>query len=168
MTEPPQVAVRRASQPDVPVLAALSELVQQLHHAALPEEFKAPDARANVAFFTARLTEPSVTALLAESGADPVGYALTEQVRREESDFTVPRATLYVQHIAVIPAARRQGVGRRLMAAVDEEARRRGLDEVALDYWSFNTGAQQFYASLGFRAVMTHARRGIPPARTGG
>ena len=63
-----------------------------------------------------------------------------------------------IQTIAVAPSARRAGVGRSLMLAMLEEARRRGAHEVFLEVRADNPGAQRLYDSLGFRrlAVRRH------------
>jgi len=63
--------------------------------------------------------------------------------------------------LAVRPECRRQGLGRRLMAELLAEARRRGADEVTLEVRAGNAPAQGLYAALGFQAVAR--RRGYYP-----
>ena len=58
-----------------------------------------------------------------------------------------------IQTIAVAPAARRQGLGRALMLALLDEARRREAVEVFLEVRADNPDAQQLYASLGFEQI---------------
>ena len=58
-----------------------------------------------------------------------------------------------IQTIAVAPAARRQGLGRALMVALLDEARRREAAEVFLEVRADNPNAQQLYASLGFEQI---------------
>ena len=55
-----------------------------------------------------------------------------------------------IQTIAVLPEARRRGLGRALMMALLTEADRRGATEVFLDVRADNESAQTLYASLGF------------------
>jgi acetyltransferase len=54
-----------------------------------------------------------------------------------------------VQRVAVAAEARGRGVGRRLMAAVEEEARRRGLTLLWLTTHA-GTDAAAFYESIGY------------------
>jgi ribosomal-protein-alanine N-acetyltransferase len=58
-----------------------------------------------------------------------------------------------IQTIAVAPAARRRGLGRALMVALLDEARRREAAEVFLEVRADNPNAQQLYASLGFEQI---------------
>jgi ribosomal protein S18 acetylase RimI-like enzyme len=54
---------------------------------------------------------------------------------------------LLVELLALGPA-RGEGLGRRVMALAEEEARRRGLSGIWLDTWTFQ--APGFYVRLGF------------------
>jgi [ribosomal protein S18]-alanine N-acetyltransferase len=58
-----------------------------------------------------------------------------------------------IQTIAVVPRARRRGLGRTLLVALLDEARRRGAREVLLEVRADNAGAQALYAELGFEQI---------------
>lgn len=60
--------------------------------------------------------------------------------------------------VGVIPAARRQGIGARLLAMLLDEARRRGAVEAFLEVRVDNPGAQQLYQRARF--VQVGLRRG--------
>lgn len=62
-----------------------------------------------------------------------------------------------IQTIAVIPAARRSGLGRTLMTALIAEAQTRGAREVFLEVRADNPGAQSLYESLGFEPIAVRA-----------
>ncbi|HLQ19664.1 MAG TPA: GNAT family N-acetyltransferase, partial [Tabrizicola sp.] len=57
---------------------------------------------------------------------------------------------LMVDHIAVAPAARRQGQGRALLQAARQLGRDLKVDEIMLDTWEANTGAHAFFRANGF------------------
>lgn len=57
----------------------------------------------------------------------------------------------FVQTMAVAPAAQRTGLGARLLAALLEEADRRGRTTVSLEVRADNEVAQRLYARHGFR-----------------
>ncbi|SCL31396.1 GNAT family N-acetyltransferase [Micromonospora inyonensis] len=155
------VRVRRGKLADADVLGELNGLVQQLHSDAEPAEFKAPDAAAAAEFFRGQLQRADMVILLAELGDHVVGYLTAEETRRRDNPFTEAFGMLYIHHLAVAESARRRGVGRALMAAAEEEARRRGLKDLRLDFWSFNEAAGRFFQEHGFDAYNIRMRRAI-------
>ena len=60
------------------------------------------------------------------------------------------RPLLNVHDLAVVPAERGQGVGRALLAAVEERARERGCGKLTLEVLDDNHRARTLYASFGF------------------
>jgi ribosomal protein S18 acetylase RimI-like enzyme len=158
MNSKPQAVVRLASAGAAEVIAALNEAVQSVHHNALPDEFLPPDPASSEPFFAEQLVRPEVLVWLAELDGNPVGYVLAECITRAANAFTAPLSAMYVHHLAVIGQARRSGVGRRLMQAVEVEARARGMDDIRLDYWSFNERARGFFATLGYEPYNERAR----------
>ncbi len=58
-----------------------------------------------------------------------------------------------IQTVTVAPRARRQGLGRTLMLALINEARRRGAEELFLEVRADNENAQALYTELGFEAI---------------
>lgn len=55
--------------------------------------------------------------------------------------------------LAVAPEARRKGLGRRLTAAFEDEARASGAEEAFLEVSAENAPARALYAALGWRAA---------------
>jgi ribosomal protein S18 acetylase RimI-like enzyme len=60
---------------------------------------------------------------------------------------------IYVDGIAVSPAARGRGIGTRLLAEITDIARRHGKRYVRLDVIDTNPRAQQLYERIGFRVT---------------
>lgn len=71
---------------------------------------------------------------------------------------------LYLGRLAVVPAARGQNLGRRLVAAVEALARHRGLAKVTLGARLVLTSNRAFFAGCGYReaGLETHAGYGAP------
>ena len=63
-----------------------------------------------------------------------------------------------IQTVTVAPRARRQGLARRLLQQLIDEARRRGAEELFLEVRADNEGAQALYTELGFNAVAVRKR----------
>jgi [ribosomal protein S18]-alanine N-acetyltransferase len=55
--------------------------------------------------------------------------------------------------VGVIPVARRRGLGRELLRALLDEARRRAASEVFLEVRADNNGAQKLYETEGFSVL---------------
>jgi len=88
---------------------------------------------------------PYFEALVCHRGPRPVGFALYFFTY---STFRA-RPTLYLEDLFVVPAARRQGVGTRLLGALARRARRRGCGRMEWAVLDWNTSAIRFYRRLG-------------------
>jgi GNAT superfamily N-acetyltransferase len=88
---------------------------------------------------------PYFEALLFHRGAQPVGFALYFFTY---STFRA-RPTLYLEDLFVLPEARRQGAGTRLLAALARVARRRKCGRMEWAVLDWNTPAIRFYRRLG-------------------
>jgi ribosomal protein S18 acetylase RimI-like enzyme len=75
-----------------------------------------------------------------------------------ERDTEQGRA-LFVYEVFVDADARGRGLGREAMVFAEEEARRRGIDAVALNVFGGNEVARGLYRSLGYREVAVFMRK---------
>ncbi|MBU8875804.1 GNAT family N-acetyltransferase [Reyranella sp. MMS21-HV4-11] len=91
------------------------------------------------------------SAIVAERGGEMLGCVLVEEM---EGD-------LYFGRLSVRPLARGQGLARRLIEAVEGEARRRGLAGVRLGVRIVLTENQRLFASLGYRETSREAHPGF-------
>jgi ribosomal protein S18 acetylase RimI-like enzyme len=89
---------------------------------------------------------PSIHCLLAFIEGDAVGVA----VCIEGFSTFACRPLLNLHDIAVLPTARRKGVGRALLAAAQHKARALGCCKLTLEVLSNNHAAQALYQSAGF------------------
>jgi len=90
-------------------------------------------------------------AILAEQNGEILGCVMVKIV---EGD-------LYLGRLAVVPAARGRGIARRLVEAVEDEARRRELDGVRLGVRIVLTENHRLFASLGYVEVSREAHEGF-------
>ena len=86
---------------------------------------------------------------LAFDGQQPLGVAIC--MLGFSSFRTKP--LLNIHDIAVSPAARGQGIGRKLLQAVESEARALGCCKVTLEVRSDNQRAMGLYRSVGFKST---------------
>lgn len=109
--------------------------------------------------------QPSVSLWIARIGERPVGYALSF-----EDELDGARAEV-LESLSLLPETRGQGVGPRLIAAVDESARSRGIDLAVVDVLGGNARARSFYLREGYvpysATWMRNARIGDMPPLAG-
>ncbi len=139
----PSLQIRRASEPDVPLLLALIRKLaeyERLSHAVVATEEQLRDA-----LFGPR---PVIEALLAYSGGEPAGFALYFETY---STFRGRRG-IFLEDLFVEPEHRGRGIGASLLAAVAKLAHQRGgwLQWLVLDW---NQPAIAFYQRLGAEPV---------------
>lgn len=144
MNETERLEIRPATEADVPlVLTFIQELAE---YEKLRHEVVATEEQIREALFGPR---PYAEVLLAELGGEPVGFAL---FFHNFSTF-LGRPGLYIEDLYVRPAARRRGVGRRLLARLAALARERGCGRMEWSVLNWNEPAIRFYRSLGARPL---------------
>lgn len=90
---------------------------------------------------------PTSLVLLALADQDPVGVAVCFL---GFSTFEA-RPLVNVHDLAVLPQHRGRGVGRALLAGVEQRARARGCCKITLEVLDDNAAARRLYARFGFR-----------------
>ena len=131
------ITIRPARREDDPALLAIDEATWTSAVSPAP----APPKRES--FFG---NQPLEGFLVAEVDGVVSGYVATYQNIPLPSHAHV----VAVNGLAVDPAAQGRGVGRRLVEAVLERARARGLAKVTLRVLGHNTGARHLYERCGF------------------
>ena len=105
----------------------------------LPDEVRA-------ALIPGLQAQPTLVIFLAYDGGDPVGIATCF---RGFSTFAA-RPLINIHDLAVLPSRRGRGIGRRLLAAVEQQARATGCCKVTLEVQEDNRRARRIYEAAGF------------------
>ena len=127
-----------------PAAAADLDAVISLEREAYPTDAWSAEAMAS------QLENPNTCYLVAEQESRIVGYAGLHAPRGAE--------TAEVHTVTVTEDLRRQGIGRRMLLALLDEAAERGAEEVFLEVRVDNVSAQELYRSLGFVPVGVRPR----------
>ena len=96
------------------------------------------------------LKNPKNIALCAKEDGHVAGYA-SMTLKEVQAPQLVSRRIAYVDELVVTPEKRHGGIGQKLMEAMEREAKEQGAVEMQLMVWEFNTGALEFYQSLGMK-----------------
>jgi ribosomal protein S18 acetylase RimI-like enzyme len=144
------VVIRPGTEDDFDALVAL-DWSSAVHHVAIdPEAYQLPDPDASIEFLRHRLADPAREVLVAVADGTVVGMVdvtIIDEPRAGSIHRPVRTADL---GISVLGGWRRRGIGRRLMSAAEESARRRGARRMVLDMSAANAGALMFYRALGY------------------
>jgi len=143
----PRILLRAATAVDAPTLAAIIAASFEEYRGKLEPESGA--FRETAEAIEAELAKES-GAIIAERNGEVVGCVM---VKILEGD-------LYLGRLAVVPAARGLGIARRLVEAVEDEARRRELAGVQLGVRIVLTENQRFFTSLGYVEISREAHEG--------
>jgi ribosomal protein S18 acetylase RimI-like enzyme len=130
--------IRPARREDEPALLAIDQ--QTMSAEATPAS---PDDPDRVIW---KPEDDPANTLVSEVNGTIAGYVKL----RQATELKASRHVLHVAGLAVSPAHQRQGIGRALMEAAIEQARRRGARRLTLRVLGPNTRAQALYESLGF------------------
>ncbi|MEL6100584.1 MAG: GNAT family N-acetyltransferase [Pseudomonadota bacterium] len=144
--------MRPADSADLDDLVSLNAVVQRWHANNYPKHFRAdPNARALRQFFATCLQDPHAHILLALRKGQILAYLMARQYLRPNSPLTHARNRMHIEHIAVLPSAQRQGIGKALISRIEATAREQRCDEIMLDTWADNVDAQAAFGKSGFR-----------------
>lgn len=113
-------------------------LLATLHAASFP-----PDQAWDEAAIAVMLDLPEHFGLVALNGATPEGFALGRAHAPEAEILT----------LAVLPRARRKGIGRALLGGLVAETSLRGAAEIFLEVAEGNGAARALYAAAGAQEV---------------
>jgi ribosomal protein S18 acetylase RimI-like enzyme len=106
------------------------------------------------------LSHPEAFALVAEDGGEAIGYVL---VRMEEGDDTwvTGDRRAYIETLSVVPGRRGEGIGTRLMDAVDDRIDALGISDLLVGAVASNERAVRFYERRGLlrSIVIFYGRR---------
>jgi ribosomal protein S18 acetylase RimI-like enzyme len=150
-------SVRPASEEDIPVLARMLVRLKTLNE-ELDSSFRVSRGAEEAAekYLRDSLARDAVRVLVAEVDGDPVGFIRFEVVDRV---FYEPRFKAVITDVYVKPAFRRLGIGRLLVEAAAEEAKRMGAGMITAVFPEGNMIARKFYEELGFKVLQVEVFR---------
>jgi predicted N-acetyltransferase YhbS len=142
------LVLRAATAADAAAIAAtIAEGFEQYRGRLVPESGAFAETAGSIAAELAH----DAGAIVAERNGSIVGCVMTR----------IYKGDLYFGRLAVLPAARGARLAGRLIAAVEEQARARGLPGVRLGVRIALMVNQKLFASLGYREISREAHPGF-------
>ncbi|SRR5712691_1310768 len=154
------VVLRAATQEDYDAVSALYAQVARIHAQALPQFFRLVEGPAlPQEFFTEILANEDAAVFVAEQQDTMIGMIHCCMRTTPSLLVVVPRRFVYIEDLVVSEHFRSQGVGQILVERVHHWAREKGVTEVELGVWEFNTPARTFYEKLGYQTTRRVMRK---------
>lgn len=140
--------IRELSEED---FAGIKKLVFQVHKLHLKNR---PDIYNDVDPFERRYFEflihdEKTLALVCENEGRPVGFCVVSLREPSENPLLKARKVAFVEDLCVDEQCRKMGIGKALMAEVQQRAKAKGAAAMELTVWAFNENAVKFYEKLG-------------------
>jgi ribosomal protein S18 acetylase RimI-like enzyme len=131
-----------------------------MRHAGVREEAARVKAAADTesAFPEGRLADGQ-SVFVVEADGDPVGVLWVA-----ERATDVDGRALFVYAIDIDEEHRGRGLGRAVMLLAEDEARRRGIERIALNVFGGNEVARNLYRSLGYAEEAVYMGKTVGPA----
>jgi ribosomal protein S18 acetylase RimI-like enzyme len=143
--------IRKATPLDLPAVAALHCAIADEIRAMVPGGFGTPEQDSTsgaTGRFRDMLDDPDYTVLLAEENGRIV--ALGSGFREDNGDTVLEGPFMTIEFVEVDPAYRGRGIGSQLVAALENDARSRGLERIDLIVLRNNEPACKLYDKLGY------------------
>jgi ribosomal protein S18 acetylase RimI-like enzyme len=163
-------AIQRAGIERLDDLAPLWIAMQEHHEAVAPPQLAAEVApfrdhadswRRRRASYAAWFEADSAVLHVAEDGGELAGYAMV-RLSGGWSQLATPEAMAELESLSIGRAHRGRGLGSRLIAAVHDDLRERGIELLTLAVFAGNEPAARLYARFGMQPVLTHMIGRVP------
>ncbi len=154
------IAIRRATEADLPALGRLGALLLRTHYQFDSKRFMAPGNRPDEGyawFLGTQLRDKDVVVLVAEKQAAVVGYVYAGL--EPQSWKELREACGFIHDVVVDERGRRSGVATALIEAATAWLREQGAPRVVLWTAQPNEDAQRLFERLGFRRTMVEMTR---------
>lgn len=152
-------AIRPAMEQDIDGLVSLYIEFHEFHVLRVPDRLRKPDSYDEMALHDALqdlLRRNDAQIFVADDEGKLAGLAEVYLRQDEPHPLTIVHRYGHLQSLIVSALYRKSGLGRQLVAAVQQWAKEHQATEIQLDVWEFPEGPLQFYEARGYRALKRH------------
>ncbi|WP_119391092.1 GNAT family N-acetyltransferase [Taklimakanibacter lacteus] len=155
------IEIREYRETDAEAMLALIRQLQA-HEVALYDRMKPAADMGSwyIDLLKKQCAEDDGVILIAAEDGNALGYAtILTNVIEDGAGDEVAYAYAYVGDLVVAEAARRRGIGRRLLDECERRARAAGRDELRITVLALNNGAREAYRGFGFSDLLVDMRK---------
>ena len=143
---------------DINDVAELSYMVGKMHDDALPEYFNKTTKTEHLRIIKNMVKDENAQILVAKIKEQVVGFACLYVQKNERKGYKVNKIG-YIYNFGVDESFRRKGIGKKLVESAIDYFKNSGCEAVDLNVFMFNSGALEFYKSLGFSEIDVNLRK---------
>jgi ribosomal protein S18 acetylase RimI-like enzyme len=153
--------IRDAKESDLPAVADGMVRLQQLHVDAYPDVYK-PFSESNaISYLSNILSRPDFNIRVAIHSNRLAGHSVLAIESTPPNMFKHAQQYGHLTQVEVDTDFRRLGIGKLLLADVEEIAVRMGLNRILLDVWAFNDSARTFFCAGGYNTFGSKLVRSV-------
>ncbi|MGI8333406.1 GNAT family N-acetyltransferase [Actinomadura scrupuli] len=156
------IVIRKAGAESLDRLEPLWLALHDHHRSVMPGYTYHPDERSwaiRRVLYGEWIKSEGSFVLLAERAEELLGYAFVHVRDGVDDTWVTGERTAEVQTLSVAPGERGNGIGTRLLDAVDAELENLGIGDLFIGTLAANSGAQQLYERRGLRPVWVYLGR---------
>ena len=145
--------IREAIESDFEQLQELFIEENKFHSKLVPDYIQTTNNVLTQEEFQTFLTNQNYQVIVCEKRHELLGAVLISLQEERENRWKRPRTTGFIEDLIVTASARRCGIGKQLIKAVEAWVVSQGIQTIELHVWEENKGTRQFYESIGFMSV---------------
>lgn len=147
-----EVIVRNATENDAKTISELLKYIANLHATRRPDIYRDGEiAKFDEDGVKELINNPENLILSAEIDGNVVGYTISQIKTVKDHAILRDRKVYYIDDFCVDPTRQRSGIGKKLMSACIDDAKKRDCGKVELNVWEMNTEARSFYEACGMK-----------------
>ncbi len=144
-----EIKVTQAIAEDASKVGDIAYQVAQIHYQQTKKEFKKPTRKSQTEYIQKSILDKNVLVLKASIEDKTVGYVVV-YFNTYPKDYFQFNKRAFIGSIGVDKNYQRQGVGKALLKAVENRARKRHISVIEIDYYAFNHSAEALYTHCGY------------------
>ena len=144
-----EIKITQAIVEDASKIGDIAYQVAQIHYQQIKKEFKKPTRKSQTEYIQKSISDKNVLVLKALIEDKIVGYVVVYFNTYPKEYFQFNKRA-FIGSIGVDKSYQRQGVGKALLKAVEDRAKKRHISVVEIDYYTFNRSAEALYTHCGY------------------